>query len=183
MIGLARVPARPNSAMASEMTDRWSRLSANVRLWISLPLSALLAVGCTPVASVEPPPGWRQVDVGDFSFHVPPDMKAVSSQGIDSVVGQYRSDSLSVGFDYGMNSDPLNDRQSSGYRSRYERIGGKRAKIVSYHASGAQDSFRHAIAAHFPEVNGNRKLTVHARCKTANDCETASTLLRTIEFD
>jgi hypothetical protein len=130
----------------------------------------------------KPPPGWLQIDAGAFRFYVPPEVKAVPIQGTDSLVGAYRGDFISVEFDYGMYSDSLDYKRLPGYRSRHERIGGKRANIVSYYNPGAERSFDHAIAIHFPEVNGNLKLTVHATCKTANDCQTALTLFRTIEF-
>lgn len=155
-----------------------------LRAWSRLLFCALLAVSCTPATSVKPPPGWVQIDARNFSFHVPPDVKAVPVQGIDSFVGQYEGDSISVGFDYGMYSDPLDYKGRPGYRSRDERIGGKRAKIVSYYNPATGHSFDYATGAHFPEVNGNGlKLTVHVMCRTTNDYETAQTIFRTIKFN
>lgn len=166
-----------------EMTDWWSKLSVNVRVWSPLLFCVLLAAGCTPPTSVKPPPGWVQIDAGNFSLYVPPDVKAVPLQGIDSLVGAYQGDFISVRFDYGMNSDPLDYQRLPGYRSRHERIGGKRAKIVSYNSPGTGHSVDYAIAVHFPEVTGNLKLTVYVTGSTANDYETALTIFRTIQFN
>jgi len=165
------------------MTDGGSKSSVNVRVWSLLLFCMLLAAGCTPATSVNPPLGWVQIDAGDFSFHVPPDVKAVPAQGLDSRVGAYQGDFMSVGFDYGAYSDPLNYQRLPGYRSHGERIGGKSATIVSYYNPGSGHAFDHAIAVHFPEVNGNLKLTVQVTCKTATDYETALTLFRTIQFN
>lgn len=154
-----------------------------MRVWSPLLFCVLLAAGCTPATSVKPPLGWVQIDAGNFSFYAPPDVKAVPSRGIDSLVGAYQGDFIAVGFDYGMYSDPLDYKRRPGYRSHHERIGGKRAKIVSYYNPGAGHSFDYAIAVHFPEVNGNLKLTVYVTCKTAKDYETALTLFRTIELN
>jgi hypothetical protein len=156
----------------------------NTRAWIPFLYCALFATSsCAPTTSVKPPLGWVQIDAGTFSFYVPPNVKAVPIQGTDSLVGAYLGESISVGFDYGLYSDPLADQHLPGYRSRHERIDGKKAKIVSYHNPGAGQPFDYAIAAHFPEANGNLKLTVHVRCKTANDYQTALTLFRTIEIN
>lgn len=44
---------------------------------------------------------WVTVDVGPFSFRTPPDLIDQEVQGIDSLVGQYERDGMSVGFDFG----------------------------------------------------------------------------------
>lgn len=155
-----------------------------MRTWSSLLFCALLAAGCAPATSVKPPPGWVKIDGRNFSFYVPPDVKAVSVQGMDSLVGGYQGDVISIGFDYGMYSDPLDYQGRPGYRSHDERIGGKRAKIVSYYNPGSGHSFDHAIGVHFPEVKGKDiALTVYATCKTTDDYEIARTIFRTIEFN
>lgn len=158
-------------------------MNMNVRVWSPLLSCLLLAAGCTPATSVKPPLGWVQIDAGNFSFYVPPGVNAVPLQGMDSLVGAYQGDFISVGFDYGVYSDPLDYTRLPGYRSRHERIGGKSAKIVSFYSPGTGHSFDYAIAVHFPEVNGNLRLTVYVTCKTANDYETALTLFRTIQFN
>lgn len=157
-------------------------MTVNVHVRSSLLCCLVLAAGCTPATSIEPPLGWVQIDAGTFQFHVPPDVKATPVEGIDSFVGAYRGDVIAVGFDYGMYSDPLDYQSLPGYRLRHERIDGKRANIVSYYSPSTENSFDHAIAIHFPTVSGDHQLTVHATCRTANDCKTALTLFRTIEF-
>lgn len=139
--------------------------------------------GCTPSTSVNPPNGWVQVDAKKFSFYVPSDIKAVPVRGIDSFVGEYKCDSISLSFDYGQYSNRLENEGESGYASRKERIGGKSAKIASFHYPNTGHPFDHAIGVHFPQVAGKEvRLTVFATCKTTNDYETAKTIFRTIKF-
>jgi len=160
-------------------------LGVNMRAWNSLLFCSLLAVasGCTPATSVSPPFGWVQIDAREFSFYVPPDVKAVPVQGIDSFVGEYNGDSISLNFDYGHYSDPLDYKERTNYIAHDERIDDKKARVVSYDNPGSGHPFDYAIGIHFPEVNGKDiRLTVYATCKTTNDYETARTVFRTIKF-
>jgi hypothetical protein len=160
------------------------------RSLVLLPL--LLLTGCEDSKSLPSDPkasnpdaieSWAQVDGRAFAFRVPPDMKAVPVQGIDSEVGEYRGDSISLSFDHGLFSDPMDYRKQADYISHEERINGRKARIVSYYSPGREHPFDFAIGVHFPNVNGkNVRLTVYARCKTKDDYETARTIFRTIRF-
>ena len=172
---------------AATMLDN-HHLGTNMRALNLLLVCTLLAMAssCTPATSdtsVSPPSGWVQIDAREFSFYVPPDMKAVPVQGIDSFVGEYKGESISLDFDYGHWSNRLDDEEEPNFIANEERIGGKKARVVSYDAPNSIHTYDYAIAVHFREVNENdNRLTVYATCKTANDRETARTIFRTIKF-
>jgi len=110
-------------------------------------------------------------------------VKVVPALGIDSFVGEYKGDSISLSFDYGLYSNRLENNGQSGYVARKERIGGKDAKIASFQERYTGNPFEHAIGVHFPHVAGKEiRLTVFATCKTTNDYETAKTIFRTLKF-
>jgi len=140
--------------------------------------------GCTPSTSVNPPPGWVQVDARKFVFYAPLDLKAVPVHGLDSFIGDYKGDSITLSFDYGLYSDPLETAHGgSGYTSHRERIGGQMAKIASFYLPNSDPQFDFAIGVHFPKAAGKEiGLTVFATCKSTNDYETARTIFRTIRF-
>jgi len=152
-----------------------------------LPFVVLVALfsGCMPSTSISPPSGWVQVDAKKFVFFVPPDIKPVPVHGIDSFVGEYQGNSISLSFDYGLYSDDLTTAEGgSDYSSHLERIGGKKARISSFYFPNTGHPFDNAIGVHFPEAGGkNIKLTVFATCKTTNDYETARRIFRTIKFN
>src|SRR6266446_1966001 len=148
-----------------------------MRIWIQLAIGVLLAGqwGCTPPSSISPPAGWVQVDARKFVFFVPPDVKSVPTMGIDSFVGQYKGDSISLDFDYGFYSDGLQDAEGGfNYVSHLERIDGKKARMASFDFPNTGHPFDYAIGVHFPKAGAKGiRLTVFATCKTKADYETA----------
>jgi hypothetical protein len=76
---------------------------------------------------VETPPdpaGWKRFDMwGHFSFAAPADTVEASTRGIDSVVGQYRSDGFTVVVDYGFGVNSVSNgtpwHRIDGWPSRY----------------------------------------------------------------
>ncbi len=95
-------------------------------------LAAALAVAL-PTAADEPAKGWVRITAGKaFTFEAPPDTVSVPVQGIDSFVGQYRSASFELDFDYGPYSNDLSGyREDARFVSETETIDGKHAVIVT----------------------------------------------------
>lgn len=161
-------------------------LGLNMRALKQLLVVTLVATffGCMPSTSVNPPAGWTKVDTGKFVFYVPSDIKTVPVRGIDSFVGQYKGNTISLSFDYGFYSSRLEDAEGgSGYTAHWERIGGKKARIASFYFPNTGNPFDYAIGVHFPEAAGKDvRLTVFATCKSTNEYETARMIFRTIKF-
>jgi hypothetical protein len=113
---------------------------------------------------------WQSIEAEKaFTFKAPPDLQPEQVQGIDSFIGRYVSQSMTVSFDYGWYSDPM-DRE--GFDRSSTTIDGRRAYIVRK---------SDVMGVHFPEVQGDTKLTMRAELHGA-DPETIETIFRTIDF-
>jgi hypothetical protein len=142
------------------------------RSLLILPLLTLaLMPGCdSSVAPPVVPPAWQTINVGRaFTFRAPPDVQTVPVQGIDSLVGQYTSDTLEIGYDYGMYSDTM-DRD--GFASRSVTVDGKSARLVTR---------ADLVGIHFPSVGDKTRLTITVRGK-GGDPKIAETILQSIDF-
>ena len=68
-----------------------------------------------PVTETTDAPGacadesWQTVDVGDFSFRLPAELIDQELQGMESLVGEYVGDGLTVSFDYGSFSSEFDE--------------------------------------------------------------------------
>lgn len=62
------------------------------------------------VSDPSPPVDWRKIDLGYFSFYLPPDMKESAAKGIDSFVWQAVSDSARLTIDLGAHSNDLTSK-------------------------------------------------------------------------
>lgn len=72
--------------------------------------------------------GWHAVDVGSFTVQLPDGWVFKRLQGIDSYVGEFTGDGVTLRFDYGIyNGDPS---QELGFRITDETIGGHREARV-----------------------------------------------------
>lgn len=72
----------------------------------------------------------NRVDAGSFSIELPAGWKYTPQQGIDSQVGQFTGDGMTLSFDYGWYSNSLAEPDDSRYTVTFETVGGREAKIV-----------------------------------------------------
>lgn len=87
-------------------------------------------------SKVDVPHGWKKVELSDFSFYVPPDMKERDVRGIDSEVREYRNRNMRLGIDYGMYSNDLKSYAARPeYKSESVSIDGEKAKVATYRSS------------------------------------------------
>jgi len=76
---------------------------------------------------------WREEDLNVFSLLLPADMIEEEVQGTDSFVGQYNRAGMTLGFDYGWYSNPLNDHcDQPEYQESQIELSGKPARIISF---------------------------------------------------
>jgi hypothetical protein len=130
------------------------------------------------------PDGWRRVEAGGrFVFSIPPDMQPQAVQGIDSYVGQYRSDGCELGFSYGRYADSLNYEDKPEYTEERSEIGGKEAKVVTFYDPNRGDGRAAVAAVNFPDLGrGRTRLTMHLACRTRSERDTAKRVFQTISF-
>jgi len=134
-------------------------------------------LGSVPSNSIRPPAGWVRINAGEFVFFLPPDVKFVPV--MDSFDLSYKGNSISLSFEYGGYSDPLENSHGAANRVWHsERIDGKHASVASSEFYNASDAFGYTVGVKFPKQG----LTMVAKCKTEADCKTARNIFRTVKF-
>lgn len=141
---------------------------------------------------------WKTVNVmGVFSFAAPKDLKPQKVQGIDSLVGGYRSSSMTLGFDHGWYSDPLKGPypDAKDLVRRPVTVNGRRAELVQMRREDQR--LPYVVAVHFPDLNDAHStteegstvtvhsgqevsLTIWITCKTTLDVEYAKLIVASV---
>lgn len=161
-----------------------TKSSAPIWLIVSA-LSALL--GCSSEVSEPVPPAsteWQQIDSKcDFFFDAPPDMQRQAVTGIDSCVGELKGAGMSLSYDYGGYSDPLDSySENVDYKEESATINGFQAKIISFRFMGDQE-LPYVIAAHFPDIGVEfTKLTMWITCAGPAEVEKGRQIIDSISF-
>ena len=150
--------------------------------------AGLLALGCAVAQPAggghAPTEEWQKVEVkGRFSFSIPPDIKRTSAAGTDSLVGEYRGANVSLGFDYGWYSDPLEYRGKTNYQESSIEIDGRRAKLVTFRRTGGPNDFANFAGIHFADLGDEQnKLTMWAGYHNEADLDQVKKIFQSIKF-
>ena len=133
--------------------------------------------------------GWKRIDAGAaFSFWIPPEMEQQRATGIDSLVGEYRSTTMRITFDYGRYSNPLaNYFSNPGCEDETTSISGKDGRIVECKRAKSDSDPSYLTAIHFSNVHEaageeSIKLTMEVEFNQEGDQETARKILESIVF-
>jgi hypothetical protein len=100
---------------------------------------------------------WHSVDTGPFSVLLPPGWEYVRAQGVDSFVGSFVGDGITLGFDYGMYGgaprpdDPnlsMHDETVGGYTARlfFPKADGDGASGIFVRTVDAAPPFGYPVA-------------------------------------
>ena len=165
-------------------------------------IAAMLFVGCksgspTPSALTLVPdaqpgsdwtravaPGWS--DQGGFSLLLPPGWELKELQGIDSYVGEVSGDGITLNFDYGMYSWPLNpdDEREHEYIVSHEEIGGREAKLLLPAGAPSSESatYEAATGIYFGDLGGRNALNLVGRGLDLEKQRVAVAIFRSIRL-
>jgi hypothetical protein len=120
---------------------------------------------------------WRKLDAGPFSILAPAGWEFHQLQGVDSYVGEFVGDGLTLRFDFGRYSSDLRETREPKYVIARESIGGLPAKIVSPRTSG------HGITAiYFRSVGGHDALCLWGQDFTPTQQQLALKIFETLRF-
>jgi hypothetical protein len=121
---------------------------------------------------------WVKLDAGPFSISAPPGWKFGQLTGVDSFVGEFVGDGVSLRFDFGRySSGCLSRAKKPEYTITHESIGGFEAQIVSPTATG------HGVTgAYFAHVAGPKALCVWAQDLTEAQQNLALKIFETVRF-
>jgi hypothetical protein len=116
-----------------------------MRLAISICGAALTGLLAMMLSSASPgrvfgqsvaPANWHKVDAGPFSILAPSGWEFHQLEGVDSFVGEFVGDGITLTFDFGGYSNPLKEEKKPAYVVVHKSIGGFRAKVVSPRTPG-----------------------------------------------
>jgi hypothetical protein len=127
--------------------------------------------------TLTPPTGWHKVDAGPFSILAPSGWEFHQLAGVDSFVGQFVGDGLTLRFDFGGYSNHLKEEKKPAYVVVHKSIGGFRAKVVSPRTPG-----RGIIGVYFRNVGLSNALCLFGQDLTSTQQELALKIFETIRF-
>jgi hypothetical protein len=123
------------------------------------------------------PTGWRKVDAGPFSILAPSGWEFHQLAGVDSYVGDFVGDGLTLRFDFGGYSNPLRDEKKPVYDVVHKSIGGFRAKVVSPRTPGLG-----VTGVYFRNVGLSNAFCLFGQDLTSTQQELALKIFETIRF-
>jgi len=126
---------------------------------------------------------WLKVNESYFELSLPNSFKKVVMHGEDSFVGEYKSETITLSFDYGPYSDTLQNKHNHNqYKEWREQINGHEAKMVTYTKSNTE----FVMAIHFPKggqpYKSGNKLTVFSIYHSKRDYDVVREIYKSIRF-
>ena len=122
------------------------------------------------------PSGWHKLDAGPFSILAPSGWEFHQLIGVDSYVGEFVGDGVSLTFDFGRYSNPLEEEKTT-YVVINKSIGGRRGKIVSPRTPG------HGITGvYFHDAGDSKALTLFGHDLTSNQQDLVLKMFMTLRF-
>ena len=97
--------------------------------------------------------------------------------GVDSYVGEFVGDGLTLRFDFGRYSNPLKEEKKPAYAVIHKSIGGFRAKVVSPRTPG-----HGTTGVYFRNVGLSNALCLFGQDLTSTQQELALKIFETIRF-
>lgn len=128
------------------------------------------------------PDGWYEEDTGPFTLVLPPDMRSVPEQGIDSFVGSYQSNRIDLSFDYGMYTNDLSDWPKNG-KLEWAEVNGHKAKIATFRDPTANFPFE--VGGYFlsgGKGSAGMALGLFMRCKTSEAALDARKIITSVQL-
>lgn len=132
-----------------------------------------------PVTTSEAPENWQFVDTNSFTLSLPSGWKFNPLPGIDSYVGEFVGDGVTLGFDYGWYSNSLPGDGDANHVVTDETIDSHRAKLVVPVVGGSGTT-----GVYFEDLGGNKmdRLQISGENLTTSQQDVALRIFRTLQF-
>lgn len=127
------------------------------------------------------PDDWKKFSNNFFSFYAPSALIGKSGVGTDSFIGEYKNESMSIGFDYGLYENDAGNCSNP----ISVTLDKKRAKICFYENAEIDKDKPFVTAVSFPklEKGGYTKLTFWVLSKNEALQKEAEKIVRSIKFE
>jgi hypothetical protein len=170
-----------------------------MRLKRAAAFAALAAISATATPSspgAPLPAGWRLesapgsiAGVGTWSVALPPAMRTVPVAGIGSYVAEYRSEALTLLFDFGAHAGAAapDCRRKQGCTIGSLDVQGGRARRLRYYQPDPDGGLPYRASYEIPfaiqpgRLSRRIALAIRAECASASACDLADRIVRTIE--
>jgi hypothetical protein len=127
--------------------------------------------------SVSSRSSWRKLDAGPFSISAPPGWEFHQLAGVDSYVGEFVGDGVSLFFDFGGYTRNLKEARKPAYLIAHASVDGFPAKIVSPRTPG------HGVTAvYFHNVGHSNGLCLWGEDLTSPQQELVLKIFETLRF-
>jgi len=145
---------------------------------ISVSLCLVLVSANAQTNEQTTPTNWLKLDAGPFSISAPSGWEFHQLPGVDSYVGEFVGDGVSLRFDFGRySSSYLTQAKKPEYTIAHKSISGFEAKIVSPSTAG------HGVTGvYFPQIAGRSALCLWARDLTEVQQTLALKVFETVRF-
>jgi hypothetical protein len=170
----------------AEQSHRHARLdSMKTLLFGAALLIAATACGSSGSNRTPAPDGWQRIDATSFAAWLPPGWVFNTLQGIDSYVGEFTGDGVTLTFDFGCYSDNLNFDGDPAYDVTFETIDGREAKLVAPRdaAAGLTGVFFTDAGPASGPICDRAMFNLVGRDLTTVQRDVAFTIFRRLEFE
>ncbi len=130
-----------------------------------------------PSTNAVVPSGWQTVDTGKFTIALPSGWEYVPSRGIDSFVGEFVGDGVTLSFDYGWYSGIPEYNDASNVTITTETIDGYSAQIVVPTVPGTD-----TVGVYFSDLGSDNRLSITSDARTAEEQEVVLVIFRSLQF-
>ena len=110
----------------------------------------------------------------------------LTGNGIDSLAGSLTDNKFRIGYDFGLNADPLQTVQGDDFQIRPTTVGGLPANLVTYSTAGEAGQLQFCAGIHVPEVRhstmGRIRLTMLACGARSDSAQCAQAIFDSLRF-
>jgi hypothetical protein len=135
------------------------------------------------------PKNWKRIKICDFTFSAPQTFQDLKVKGIDSCVGSFQDEELSLTFDYGRYSGKFQKSESTfNFKQQPLLIGGRLGKFVTFESKPSETVKRYYAGIYVELGKKNRQIPMITKfnmCisgRSEKVLETARQIFKTIKF-
>ncbi len=152
---------------------------------ISPTVKSVQARNSLPLPTIKIPDNWKLINLNDFSFYLPPEVKSVKARRIDSAIWKYIGGNMELTVDFGMYaSKPHIYGKEPEYYEEQVKIDDREAVICFFRSSDSNLQSRPYIAAvYFSTMDSkDTKLSFFINGDSSTEQKMARTIFSTIKF-
>lgn len=127
---------------------------------------------------------WKKINLPEFSFSVPKDIKDLQSTGIHSQIWQSESEDIFLSIELSDYVFPSVGglKEKPTFREKFIEIDGKNAYLIFYKLEDPDEEYKYASEIYFTFKNKKRKLSLKVYSKSEDDRKIAEKIFLSVKF-